>query len=89
MNDKVTVVVADDQRFARMYVDMYVKMSQRYEIAASFPTADDVLEYLKTHSADLVILDVVMERGTDGLSAAEGGVDPFHKALGHTRPILY
>ena len=70
-NDKkISVVVADDQRFARMYVDMNVKMSPRYEIAASFPTADDVIKYLRSHAADLLILDVVMERGNDGLTVA-------------------
>ena len=70
MDEKVKVVVVDDQRFARMYVDMYIGSSPRYELEASLALADDALEYLKTHTADLLILDVVMERGTDGLTAA-------------------
>ena len=69
--NKTKVVVADDQRFARMYVDMQIKTSPRYEIVASLPSADDAAEYLADHDADLCILDVVMERGRDGLSAAE------------------
>lgn len=69
-DSKTRVVVADDQRFVRMYVDMQLKTSPRYEIVASLPSADDAAEYLESHEADLVILDVVMERGQDGLSAA-------------------
>ena len=68
--EKIKVVVADDQRFARMYVDMQIKTSPRYEVVASLPLAGDVVEYLKDHDADLVILDVVMERGEDGITAA-------------------
>ncbi len=67
---KIQVVVADDRRFARMYVDMNVKTSTRYEIVSSLPTADGVIDFLKENEADLVILDVVMDRGADGLSVA-------------------
>ena len=67
---KIKVVVADDQRFARMYVDMQIKTSSRYEIVASLPLAEDTVDYFDHHSADLLILDIVMERGTDGLAAA-------------------
>ena len=69
-SNKIKVVVADDQRFARMYVDMQIKTSPRYEIAASLPSADAAAEYLVQNDADLIILDVVMERGRDGLAAA-------------------
>ncbi len=70
MNDRVKVVVVDDQRLARMYVDLFVKSSTRYELAASIPFASDALDWCLTHSPDLVIMDVVMERGIDGLTAA-------------------
>ena len=69
-DNKIKVVVADDQRFARMYVDMQIKTSPGYEIVASLPSADAAAEYLEGHDADLVILDVVMERGRDGLAVA-------------------
>ena len=64
------VVVVDDQRLARMYVDLFVKSSTSYELAASIPYAQDALPYCAADPPDLVIMDVVMERGTDGLSAA-------------------
>ena len=70
MQDKIRVVVVDDQRLARMYVDLFVKSSTRYELAASIPFASDALDWCRTHPADLVIMDVVMEQGMDGLTAA-------------------
>ena len=70
MPDKVSVVVVDDQRLARMYVDLFVKSSTRYELAASIPYAEDALVWCREHPPDLLILDVIMERGMNGLEAA-------------------
>lgn len=70
MERKIRVVVADDQRFARMYVEMYIAASPDYELIASLPSAEDALSYLEEHQVDLIILDIVMERGIDGLTAA-------------------
>ena len=70
VKEKIRVVAVDDQRFARMYVDMYISASPKYELAASLPFAEDALVYLRSHPVDLIILDVVMERGVDGLTAA-------------------
>ena len=70
LNEKIKVVVVDDQRFARMYVDMYVKTSTRYELTASLPFAEDLFPYLENHTPDIIIIDVVMEKGINGLAAA-------------------
>ncbi len=70
MEEKTRVVVVDDQRLARMYVDLFVKTSTRYELAASIPLAEDALTWCRENPCDLVIMDVVMERGVDGLTAA-------------------
>ena len=70
MEEKVRVVVVDDQRLARMYVDLFVRSSTRYELAASIPYAEDALAWCRTQPWDLVIMDVVMEKGVDGLTAA-------------------
>ena len=70
MPEKIKVVVVDDQRLARMYVDWFVKSSTRYELAASIPFAEDAMQWCRKFSPDLVIMDVVMEQGIDGLTAA-------------------
>lgn len=70
MENKIKVAVVDDQRLARMYVDLFVKSSTRYELAASIPYAEDALNWCRENKPDLVIMDVVMARGIDGLTAA-------------------
>lgn len=70
MEKKIRVAVVDDQRLARMYVDLFVKSSTRYELAASIPYAEDALAWCRKNKPDLVIMDVMMARGMDGLTAA-------------------
>ena len=70
MEKKISVAVVDDQRLARMYVDLFVRSSTRYELAASIPYAEDALEWCRQNKPDLVIMDVMMARGMDGLTAA-------------------
>ena len=70
MARKIKVAVVDDQRLARMYVDLFIKSSTRYELAASIPFAEDALIWCRQNPPDLVIMDVVMEQGMDGLTAA-------------------
>ena len=70
MEDKIRVLAVDDMRFARMYMDMYISTSSRYEISALLPYAEDVPEYIEHNPVDLVLLDIVMERGANGLTVA-------------------
>jgi DNA-binding NarL/FixJ family response regulator len=50
---------------------MYVRASTRYVLAASLRTAQEAVEYADSHEADLLILDVMMQDGIDGLTAAD------------------
>ena len=70
MKDKIRVLAVDDLRFARMYMDMYISTSSRYELAALLSYAEDVPEYIERDDVDLILLDIVMERGASGLSVA-------------------
>ena len=90
MNDRIRVVVADDQNISRGFFEMYVRASTRYELAASLRTAQEAIDYLdnlKTgqgtvcpKGVDLLILDVMMQEGIDGLTAA-GIIKQRHPAL--------
>ena len=71
MNEKVKVVVVDDQNVARGFFEMHIKTSLRYELVRSLLAADLAISYLEQHPVDLVIMDIVMRYGMDGLSAAE------------------
>ena len=39
---------------------MYVRAAGRYELAASLRTAQEAVDYVDVHEADLLILDVMM-----------------------------
>ncbi|MBP5490068.1 MAG: response regulator transcription factor [Lachnospiraceae bacterium] len=71
MSEKIKVVIADDQYVARGFFEMYVKMSANYELAASLATAEQAVNYCRGNRVDLVIMDVMMKRGLDGLTCAE------------------
>ena len=71
MSDRIRVVVADDQNISRGFFEMYVRAAIRYELLAGLRTARDAAAYVDAHETDLLILDVMMQDGVDGLTAAE------------------
>ena len=53
------VVIADDEMISRGYMELFIKPSIRYEIAAALPFAQDVLAWCgENPPPDLIILDV-------------------------------
>lgn len=71
MNDPIRVVVADDQTISRGFFEMYVKMSDGYELTGSLCVAEHALQFLASHPVDLIIMDVMMKYGLDGLTVAK------------------
>ena len=71
MSGNCRVVIVDDEMISRGYMEMFIKPSRHYEIAASLPFAGDAVAFCRTKGPpDLMILDVMMSEGMDGLSAA-------------------
>ena len=70
MSDKIKVLVVDDQYVARSFFELHVEMTKRYELAASLPNAEQAVAWCREHPVDLVIMDVVMKYGLDGLTCA-------------------
>ena len=70
LNDRIRVVIVDDQYLARGFFENLVRMSERYQLAASFSRADQAVDWCLDHPADLVIMDVMMKYGLDGLTCA-------------------
>jgi len=71
LSEKIRVVVADDQNISRAFFEMYVRADARYQLLAALWSAQEAVSYVETHDVDLVILDVMMRIGVDGLAAAE------------------
>ena len=71
VSERIRVVVADDQNISRGFFEMYVRASARYELTAALRTAQEAVAFVDAHPADLLILDVMMKDGIDGLTAAE------------------
>ena len=71
MNGPVRVIIADDELISRGYMEMFIQPSPRYEIAASLPRAQDVVDWCRKNGpADLAVMDIMMKSGMDGLTAA-------------------
>ena len=71
MKDRTRVVVVDDQNISRAFFEMYVRAANNYVLAAALRSAQDAAVYVDEHDADLIILDVMMQTGIDGLTAAQ------------------
>lgn len=70
MSDKIRVLVVDDQYVARSFFEIHVGMAKKYELAASLSTAEQAVAWCMEHPVDLVIMDVMMKYGLDGLTCA-------------------
>ena len=71
MSDRTRVVVVDDQNISRAFFEMYVRAANNYVLAAALRSAQDAAVYVDEHDTDLIILDVMMQTGIDGLTAAQ------------------
>ncbi len=60
-----TVVIVDDIELQREIASR-VLMRLGYNVI-SFPSGEDAVEYMKTNTADIMVLDMIMDPGIDGL----------------------
>ena len=70
LSERVRVAVVDDQYLARGFFEGLVRMSNRYELAASLSGAEQAVAFCDEHPVDLLVMDVMMKRGLDGLTCA-------------------
>ena len=64
------VLIVDDQIISRQLFESFVAASDKYELAASVETAKYADAYCARGRVDLVIMDVVMNDGSNGLDTA-------------------
>ena len=78
LEKKIRVVVVDDQYVSRSFFEIQVQMSKGYKLAAALSSAEQAIAFCAAHPVDLVIMDVMMKYGLDGLTCA--------KTIHHNQP---
>ena len=68
---KKRVLIADDFLMSRQVFEKVIEEAEDLELAGSFPSAEEAVDFARNKYADLVILDIVMTEGMNGLSAAK------------------
>lgn len=69
--EKYRVMIVDDQSISRHLFEMYVNNSPKYELAFSLSSASAADVYILRHEVDLILMDILMNDGSNGLEAAE------------------
>ena len=64
------VLIVDDQNIARSFFENHVRASRHYEVVYSIASAEAAVGYCDSHPVDLVLMDVLMHYGIDGIEAA-------------------
>lgn len=68
--EKKKVLICDDQYLIRQLFSMIVGGCDNYRVVKELQTAHTAAEYCRDHEVDLVIMDIVMLDGSNGLDAA-------------------
>lgn len=68
---KTRVLIVDDQLVARQLFEMHLKSSEKYALVQSLSSAAQVENYVRCNPVDLIIMDILMNDGSNGLEAAE------------------
>lgn len=69
--EKYRVMIVDDQSISRHLFEMYVNNSPKYELVFSLSSASAADVYILRHEVDLILMDILMNDGSNGLEAAE------------------
>jgi two-component system LytT family response regulator len=70
VSDALKVLIADDEAMARQRLERLLKMLPDVTLVKSCESAEDVLEEIRVHSVDVLLLDIRMP-GLSGLEAAQ------------------
>ena len=67
---KTRVMIVDDQLISRRLFEMYVESSEQYELVYTVESAAFADAFVLKTSIDLVLMDILMNDGSNGLDAA-------------------
>ena len=80
------VLVVDDQRIAREYMENIVRSSEGYELVGSLTKADMAATVCRRSAVELVLMDVYTHGRMDGIEAAAELREHFPKLKIICRP---
>jgi len=65
------VAIVDDQNITRQFFSYFIKEAGEFELVAALKDGETAVEYCMSHDVDLVLMDIVMVGGINGLEAAK------------------
>ena len=63
-------MIVDDQLVVRQLFELYLKSDERYELVDSLSSAAQVESFVRHCPVDLILMDILMNDGSNGLDAA-------------------
>lgn len=67
----VKVAIVDDQNITRQFFSYFIKDSKDFELVAALKDGEEAISYCKVNAVDLILMDIVMVGGMNGLDAAK------------------
>lgn len=68
---EVRVMIVDDSRIAQDLFTLYINNSEKYELVRTEKSADFAERFSRAELIDLILMDILMDKGANGLIAAE------------------
>lgn len=65
------VAIVDDQNITRQFFSYFIKDSEEFELVATLKDGEEAIDYCKNNPLDLILMDIVMVGGMNGLDAAK------------------
>lgn len=65
------VAIVDDQNITRQFFSYFIKDSEEFELVATLKDGEAAIDYCKKNPVDLILMDIVMVGGMNGLDAAK------------------
>ena len=69
MNDKVTILLVDDHRMVRQGVRAFLETQADLSVIGEADSGQQAVEFARQHIPDVVLMDLVMPGGMDGVEA--------------------
>lgn len=67
----IKVAIVDDQNITRQFFSYFIKDSEEFELVATLKDGEEAIDYCKKNPLDLILMDIVMVGGMNGLDAAK------------------